>query len=83
MQPVLKNYPKNRKLASQNTTCKFASKWFTEYPMLEYSQTTDKAYCFACRLFYRGPGSEKIDLAWIKTGVQSWSKMKGRGKERK
>ncbi|CAF3453386.1 unnamed protein product [Rotaria socialis] len=27
-----------------------------------------------------GPGSEKADLAWIKTGLQSWSKMKGKGK---
>ncbi len=33
--------------------------------------------------YFLGPGSEKVDLAWIKTGVQSWSKMKGRGKDKK
>jgi hypothetical protein len=54
MQPILKNYPKNLVLAAQNDTCKFVSKWFSEHPMLEYSETTDKAYCFACRLFYKG-----------------------------
>jgi hypothetical protein len=54
MQPVLESYPKNSKLAAQNTTCKFVPKWFSEYPLLEYSQSMDKAFCFACRLFYQG-----------------------------
>ena len=54
MQPVLKSYPKNPILAARNDTGKFVSKWFTEYPMSEYSETNDKTYCFPCRLFYRG-----------------------------
>ncbi|CAF4909838.1 unnamed protein product, partial [Rotaria sp. Silwood1] len=78
MQPVLNDYPKNLSLVAQKTTCKFVPKWFNEYPMLEYSESIDRAFCFACR-----PGSEKADLAWIKTGLQSWSKMKGKGKGKK
>ncbi|CAF4479661.1 unnamed protein product, partial [Rotaria socialis] len=80
MQPVLNDYPKNLSLVAQKTTCKFVSKWFNEYPMLEYSESSHRTFCFACRLFHKGPGSEKADLAWIKTGLQSWSKMKGKGK---
>jgi hypothetical protein len=54
MQPVSKNYPKNDELAKQQDTCRFVAKWFEEFPMLEYSETIDKAYCFACRLFPKG-----------------------------
>jgi hypothetical protein len=40
-----------------NDTCHFVSKWYNEFPLIEYSPLTDSVYCFVCRLFGRGPGA--------------------------
>ncbi|CAF4079817.1 unnamed protein product [Rotaria sp. Silwood1] len=82
-QPSLSNFPKNDTMAASKDTCKFVSKWYNEYPMIEYSIKNDAAFCFVCRLLHEGPGCQKKDKAWIDVGVSSWSKMKGRGRNKK
>lgn len=48
--------------------------------MLEYSSMTDSTYSFICSLFPKGPGREFSSEAWVKQDVNSWPKMKSRGK---
>ncbi|CAF0727051.1 unnamed protein product [Didymodactylos carnosus] len=81
-QPVLSHYPVNQDLKSKGQTCKFAAKWFEEFPYLEYSVIKNAAFCFACRLFGSGPGAEQSKTAWMIDGVSNWGKMKGRGKDK-
>ncbi|CAF4364593.1 unnamed protein product, partial [Didymodactylos carnosus] len=50
-----------------------------QYNYLEYSKIKDAAFYFCCRLFGRGPGDARAEEAWTTKGVDSWSKMKGRG----
>lgn len=38
IQVTLDNYPRNEELFSSGKTCRFAAKWFKEYPYLEYSE---------------------------------------------
>jgi hypothetical protein len=54
LQVKLAEYPKQQELQAAGKTCKFASKWFDEYPYLEYSIKKDAAFCFTCRLFSDG-----------------------------
>ena len=54
LQVKLENYPQKEELRVKRTTCKFSTKWYTEYPYLEYSQKKDAAFCFICRLFSDG-----------------------------
>ncbi|CAF1455551.1 unnamed protein product, partial [Rotaria sordida] len=83
LQVKLEEYPKNRELYTAGKTCKFASKWYDEYPYLEYSIKRDAAFCFTCRLFPDGPGSEKYTDAWTSNGVATWNKMKSQGIKKK
>lgn len=82
-QPTLSTYPKNPESAKKGKQCSFSPTWYRDYPYLEYSVSSDKAFCHVCTLFGRGgPGSEKSEYAWI-TGISNWSKMKGsRGKNK-
>ena len=82
-QPILHVYPKNIDMAKKGKQCSFSRIWFTEYPYLEYSLSSNKAYCFVCSLFGKvGPYKEKAETAWI-TGMEDWAKMKGsRGKNK-
>ena len=80
-QPKLKTYPENPTIGPSRQR-RFLPSWFKEYPHMEYSVKTDSVTCFVCRLFPRGIGREKANDAWI-TGVKSWDKMKGRGKDNK
>ncbi|CAF1623577.1 unnamed protein product, partial [Didymodactylos carnosus] len=45
-QPILKHYPDNEVLKKNNQTCHFTSKWYQEFPLIEYSPTKDSIYCF-------------------------------------
>ncbi|CAF1353507.1 unnamed protein product [Rotaria sp. Silwood1] len=83
LQVKIEEYPKNRELHTAGKTCKFASKWYDEYPYLEYSIKRDAAFCFTCRLFPDGPGSEKHTDAWTSNGVATWNKMKSQGIKKK
>ncbi|CAM4795088.1 unnamed protein product [Rotaria magnacalcarata] len=49
---------------------------------LKSMKQTNKVYCFICRLFGDGVGSEQSELAWI-IGINKWNKMKSRGKGKK
>ncbi|CAF2704956.1 unnamed protein product [Rotaria sp. Silwood2] len=76
------DFPINEKLKSAKQTYKFVHSWYADFPFLEYSIAKDKVYCFVCRLFGDGAGSEQSELAWI-IGTNRWNKMKSRGKEKK
>ncbi|XP_050157457.1 uncharacterized protein LOC126631338 [Malus sylvestris] len=47
-------YPRSR-FGSQYR--RFQYSWFSQFPWLEYSPTTDRVYCFPCFLFGTGPAS--------------------------
>nr|XP_028962168.1 zinc finger MYM-type protein 1-like [Malus domestica] len=53
-QPKFLEYPRSR-FGSQYR--QFQYSWFSQFPWLEYSPTTDRVYCFPCFLFGTGPVS--------------------------
>jgi len=77
-QPKLDKYPRDINI-STNKQHHFTSKWFNEFPMLEYSIATDSVFCFVCSLF---PKKSDIDV-WVTGGVKQWHKMKSRGNNKK
>ena len=75
-QPRLTVFPKTKDSENKSKQCKFSASWYSEFPHIEYSVSSDAAFCFICSLFPRGPGRSKADQSWIK-GIRAWSKMKG------
>ena len=75
-QPILPSYPKNDAMKAQKGTYCFSPRWYKEYPYIEYSIDTDKAYCFVCKLFSFGNNREKSEEVWIE-GFCNWQKAKG------
>ncbi|CAF4679073.1 unnamed protein product [Rotaria socialis] len=71
------SYPQNLELKKKNKQCSFTSNWYKDFPYLGYSIKKNAVFCFCCRLFGFGPGSEKCQAAWSSTGVSVWSKMTG------
>ena len=83
-EPLLNRYPTNEAiLESGHRQCRFNPEWFKHCPYLEYSKTKDAAFCFVCSLFSDGPGHEKSESIWIKSGVRSWHKFKSIGTKKK
>ena len=80
-QPKLNRFPTNIDI-QQGKQRTFSSRWYAEYPHLEYSITEDAAFCHVCSLFPYGPGRENCEEAWVTTGVRQWHKMKSRGKDK-
>lgn len=78
-QPLMSNYLVDPHINKRKQNS-FSSKWYAEYPYLEYSVAKDAAYCFACCLCSDVAGSKGNDSAWIDEGVRSWHKFKSRGK---
>jgi hypothetical protein len=78
-QPKLTRYPKNPDIKDKKKQCNFSSEWYKQYPYLEYSLHTNKAYCYVCQLF---PQSDSKD-AWITDGQNAWDKMKSVGQKKK
>ncbi|CAI6371974.1 unnamed protein product [Macrosiphum euphorbiae] len=78
-QPKLSKYPINNDIDKFKQKS-FSPIWYKEYPMLEYSLLTDSAYCFVCSLFPKGLGKQFSNEAWVKQGINSWPKMKSRGR---
>jgi hypothetical protein len=78
-QPKLPRFPVNESIP-KDKQCRFSSKWYQEYPHLEYSIEKDAAFCFVCCLFPEGVGRQNADPAWVTVGVRNWTKMKSVGK---
>lgn len=56
----------------------FCSSWFKQFPgWLEYSPTTDAAYCLPCFL-YAKPSSRQRENAFTTQGFRSWKKVNGK-----
>jgi hypothetical protein len=66
-QPNLKEFP-------VTAGRKFRSDWYTTYNWLEYSASTDKAYCFPCRVSYEKQKTSKADDAFTVNGTCNWKK---------
>ncbi|PWA17126.1 Zinc finger MYM-type protein 1 [Artemisia annua] len=72
---VLPKYPLT---GSKTHPRRFQAKWYTEYPWLEYSRATDRAYCFYCYLFLEEPSINKAQDAFAINGFKNWNRVKGK-----
>ena len=70
-QPDMLEYPSTN-FGNQN--CRFQKKWFQKFHWLEYSPSTDKAYCFYCFLFLNDVNSFNIS-ALVNEGFDNWSRV--------
>ncbi|XP_022860389.1 uncharacterized protein LOC111380945 [Olea europaea var. sylvestris] len=68
----LEEYP--RVEGKKQARC-FQKKWFTEFPWLEYSSTTEKAYCFYCFLFQK-EGNSSACSGLVTEGYNKWKMVK-------
>lgn len=48
IQPKLSSYPRTQQ---KDQFQSFNSRWYNDYPFLEYSVQRDAIFCFSCRLF--------------------------------
>ncbi|XP_004298199.1 PREDICTED: uncharacterized protein LOC101297533 [Fragaria vesca subsp. vesca] len=69
-QPKLFEYPRVR---SGDQYRRFNYSWFTNWPWLEYSPSKNKAFCFPCFLFAKGP---KLNPALTTDGFNDWRRVK-------
>lgn len=69
MQPHLKTFPKTLQGGARRG---FHSEWYKVYPWLEYSQSKDAAYCFACRHFASSNAAKSIYAS--ESGYSNWKK---------
>ncbi|XP_057791491.1 uncharacterized protein LOC131008576 [Salvia miltiorrhiza] len=70
-QPKMEAYPVT-KFGTQNRS--FQKRWFDKFHWLEYSLSTNKAYCFYCFLFISEvnlPGSSAL----VKEGFDNWKRI--------
>ena len=49
-QPRLTSFPRNESIPRSKQN-KFSTTWYDSFPHLEFSQKSEKAYCFVCSLF--------------------------------
>ncbi|GJU31139.1 zinc finger MYM-type protein 1-like protein [Tanacetum coccineum] len=69
----LKTYPAK---GSQKRPRRFQYSWFGIFPnWLEYSPTTNAAYCFVCYLFSDSPNVRNGSNAFIVKGFDNWKKV--------
>ncbi|XP_073045374.1 uncharacterized protein [Primulina eburnea] len=64
-------YP-GTKFGSQNR--RFQKKWFQKFYWLEYSPSTNKAYCFYCFIFLNDVNSSNIS-ALVNEGFDNWKRV--------
>ena len=65
VQPLLKNYPKDKYGRS------FQASWYKRFSWLEYSTDDNKAYCFPCKEF--STHISKSEVVFSETGYSNWS----------
>lgn len=54
----------------------FNSRWYTDYPFIEYSVQNDTVYCFPCRFF---PSlSHKAETTFTVKGMRDWKKIRSK-----
>ncbi|XP_042418961.1 zinc finger MYM-type protein 1-like [Zingiber officinale] len=70
-QPDMLEYPAT-KFGNQNR--RFQKKWFQKFHWLEYSPSTNKAYCFYCFLFLNDINSSNIS-ALVSEGFDNWKRV--------
>ncbi|XP_075521436.1 uncharacterized protein LOC142554657 [Primulina tabacum] len=70
-QPDMLEYP-GTKFGSMNR--RFQKKWFQKFYWLEYSPSTNKAYCFYCFLFLNDVNSSNIS-ALVNEGFDNWKRV--------
>ncbi|XP_042388013.1 zinc finger MYM-type protein 1-like [Zingiber officinale] len=70
-QPDMLEYP-TTKFGNQNR--RFQKKWFQKFHWLEYSPSTNKAYCFYCFLFLNDINSSNIS-ALVSEGFDNWKRV--------
>ncbi|GJR45888.1 zinc finger MYM-type protein 1 [Tanacetum coccineum] len=70
--------PKYPPTGSKTHPRRFQAKWYSEYPWLEYSRITDRAYCFYCYLFLEEPSTNKGQDAFAINGFKNWNRVKGK-----
>ena len=69
MQPHLSAFPKTLQGGARRS---FRSEWCKEHTWLEYSQSKDAAYCFACRHF--APTNAPKTVYASDSGYSNWKK---------
>ncbi|KAL4575890.1 hypothetical protein LXL04_011977 [Taraxacum kok-saghyz] len=74
-QIVLTKYPAS---GPESHPRRFVSRWYSEFPWLEYSQSKDRAYCFYCYLFLEESNTRNGRDAFTITGFKNWYKVKGK-----
>ncbi|KAG0411775.1 hypothetical protein HPB47_011113 [Ixodes persulcatus] len=71
VQPVLQSFPVT-KYGSDSRT--FKSEWYTSFPWLEYSVTSNSAFCFSCRMFSTSNGQRSGSAVFVTEGYRNWKK---------
>ena len=71
VQPKLRDFPRTTFSSGKNTRdhC-FSSRWYVQYPFIEYSAERDAVFCFPCRLF--PPCRKHIEVVFTKSGYSGW-----------
>lgn len=52
----------------------FNSRWYADYPFIEYSVQNDAVYCFPCRFF--PSSSHKAETTFTVKGMRDWKKIR-------
>eukprot|EP00795_Rhopilema_esculentum_P016867 gene16867-8342_t len=76
-QPTMESFHKNTTI-SKGKQNSFSFKWYTDFPLIEYSIKLQKVFCFACSLFGDAVGCSKAEKSWSVEGIDAWDKMRSR-----
>ncbi|KAJ4814422.1 zinc finger MYM-type-like protein [Rhynchospora pubera] len=71
-QPYMDEYPY---AANANHRRRFQYHWFKKFPWLEFSPTSERAYCFPCFLFSTKPQGRCGSDTFTVKGFQNWKKV--------
>ncbi|KAL4091238.1 hypothetical protein QTP88_025960 [Uroleucon formosanum] len=63
-------YQPNNIIFPQHSGRKFRPEWYSSYPWIEYSPSSNSAFCFYCRAF----PSNTSDPTFVSVGFKQWSK---------